>query len=584
MRSGNIEIPGLASLDVSTASALARWTGDGSCPAPGQPLTRSSVSTADVSTAAATPGIAPLLEVPGTVSTEQSVTLQGAGTRRVVSEASGSAADVKLLAGRLQVAVADAPTLTATASGEPGGAEVVWDAPVVRVTLGDQVQELPADGSPVDFTTPENPLLNVELSIGQLTDVRKSADGTRASGHASVLHAKVELGGAGLGVTVLETGLFPLSASATAPAGGVRCGAGSQDADGDGLTDDEETSGDANEEYGGKPTDPQKADSDGDGLTDGEEVSGSENEEFDATPTDPNRADTDGDRLSDGAETSGSENGGFGNAPTDPTAPDTDGGSVDDGDEVDAGTNPNNPADDVLGGGDGGGDGDGDGGGDGGDGPTVDDPDADGLPTDQETEEGTNPVIADTDGDGLTDGEEVEKHETEPTDPDTDRDRLTDGEEVDDTATDPLDRDTDRDGLRDGREVLDVTTDPNDKDTDNDRLGDGREVKRVKTDPKDRDTDGDRLGDGREVRGPAPNRYPDCETNPKRKDSDRDMLNDRRELKRTDTDPCDKDSDDGGISDGREVKAGSDPNDPHSTPKNPRGHHTLASRLLGPTG
>jgi hypothetical protein len=107
----------------------------------------------------------------------------------------------------------------------------------------------------------------------------------------------------------------------------------------------------------------------------------------------------------------------------------------------------------------------------------------------------------------------------------------------------------------------------------------------VKTDPTKSDTDKDGIRDGNEVAGPAPKRYPTCETNPRKADSDNDGLKDGRELRRTDTDPCDRDSDDGGVSDGKEVQAGSDPNDPHSTPKNPDGRNRgIATRLFGPTG
>jgi hypothetical protein len=72
---------------------------------------------------------------------------------------------------------------------------------------------------------------------------------------------------------------------------------GSSDADGDGLTFDEETAA---------GTDPNDPDSDGDGLTDGEEVN-----EY---QTDPTEADGDGDGFEDGQELE---------AGTDPNDPDS---------------------------------------------------------------------------------------------------------------------------------------------------------------------------------------------------------------------------------------------------------------------
>jgi len=79
-------------------------------------------------------------------------------------------------------------------------------------------------------------------------------------------------------------------------------------------------------------TDPLKADTDGDGLKDGEEVT--------KYKTDPLKTDTDGDGLKDGEEVNTYK--------TDPLKVDTDGGSVGDGVEVKRGTNPLDPADDVV--------------------------------------------------------------------------------------------------------------------------------------------------------------------------------------------------------------------------------------------
>jgi hypothetical protein len=86
------------------------------------------------------------------------------------------------------------------------------------------------------------------------------------------------------------------------------------DADGDGLSDDEEAA---------RGTDPDDPDTDDDGLTDGQEVAAGGN---------PLRADTDGDGLGDGEETV--------TFLTDPLAADTDGDGFEDGAEVVLGTNP----------------------------------------------------------------------------------------------------------------------------------------------------------------------------------------------------------------------------------------------------
>ena len=119
------------------------------------------------------------------------------------------------------------------------------------------------------------------------------------------------------------------------------------DTDGDGLKD-----GDEVKKY---KTDPLKADTDVDGLSDGDEVLKyhtdplnpdtdgdglNDGDEVMKYKTDPLLKDTDGDGLTDGEEVLKYK--------TNPLNRDTDGGTVDDGTEVKRGTDPLNPADDVV--------------------------------------------------------------------------------------------------------------------------------------------------------------------------------------------------------------------------------------------
>ncbi|RDJ39194.1 MAG: HYR domain-containing protein [Crenarchaeota archaeon] len=118
------------------------------------------------------------------------------------------------------------------------------------------------------------------------------------------------------------------------------------DTDGDGLTDEEEIAA---------GTDPTNPDSDGDGLNDGDEVNThntnplspdtdgdglSDGDEINIHATDPLNTDTDNDGLTDNEE--------INTHSTDPLNPDTDSGGVNDGDEITNGTDPLNPADDVV--------------------------------------------------------------------------------------------------------------------------------------------------------------------------------------------------------------------------------------------
>jgi hypothetical protein len=59
-----------------------------------------------------------------------------------------------------------------------------------------------------------------------------------------------------------------------------------------------------------------------------------------------------------------------------------------------------------------------------------DDPDNDGLTTDQEIALGTNPLVSDTDGDELSDGDEANIYHTKPTVGDSDGDGISDGGEI----------------------------------------------------------------------------------------------------------------------------------------------------------
>ncbi|MFH1357609.1 MAG: S8 family serine peptidase, partial [bacterium] len=198
-------------------------------------------------------------------------------------------------------------------------------------------------------------------------------------------------------------------------------------------------------------------DADGDGLTDDEEI---------ALGTDPNNPDTDGDGLNDGDEIN------FYN--TDPLNSDTDGDGINDNIELDNSLDPNDPTDANS-------DNDGDGltnaqeilthNTD----PNNSDTDNDGLSDGYEVlTYGTDPLNSDTDGDLLNDNIEQNLN-TDPNDSDTDNDGLNDGEEVYTYATDPNNADSDSDGLGDGAEVG-LGTDPNDNDSDDDGLNDGEEV------------------------------------------------------------------------------------------------------------
>ncbi len=296
------------------------------------------------------------------------------------------------------------------------------------------------------------------------------------------------------------------------------------DSDGDGLTNDEETTGvddpSTPANPNGETTNPNNEDTDGDGIDDGQEAQdGTDpNDSCDSVGGTPVGADDcDNDGLTNDEETTGVDDPSTPANPngetTDPNVADTDGDSISDGQEAQDGTDPNDSCDSV-----------------GGIPVGASDCDNDGLTNDEETTVGTDPNNPDTDGDGLTDGEEVNNVDDpntgespdgtsdplNPCDPDsldaacndTDRDDLTNDEEAT-LGTDPNNPDTDGDGINDGQEVLDNTNPLDDcdsvggtslgtSDCDEDGLTNDEEAT-AGTDPDKADTDGDGINDGQEV-------------------------------------------------------------------------------------
>lgn len=124
------------------------------------------------------------------------------------------------------------------------------------------------------------------------------------------------------------------------------------------------------------------------------------------------------------------------------------------------------------------------------------------------------------------------------------------------TGTDPDSADSDNDGLDDWTELYETGTDPWKADTDGDGLSDGDEFA-LGTDPHSSDTDHDGLPDAWEVANGLDPTSDDGDEGASG-DPDDDGLTNAQELQQG-TDPLNPDMDDDGVWDGAEILAGTDP-------------------------
>ena len=191
-------------------------------------------------------------------------------------------------------------------------------------------------------------------------------------------------------------------------------------------------------------TNPNNEDSDADGISDENEVTGNFPECLWEHPTTGIICDFNGDGLQNV------------NDATDPNEADSDGGLVGDGVEIYVdNSNPLDESDDDT---------------------TDIDQDGDGLTDGQEFVLGTDNTEWDTDGDGLSDGDEINNLTSDPLNTDSDDDGLNDGDEVNIHGTNLTLKDTDGDGLEEGDEVNSNETDPTKHDSDGDGLKESDEI------------------------------------------------------------------------------------------------------------
>ena len=212
-------VPGVFDSGALTTRVEAHYTGDDACVAGGL-LADSRISTTGVTVGGA--GATNVART-GDARTQGVVELvpEPAGSplhRAVRSTASGTTSGTSFLNGAVAVQVAGTPTLEATATGDPGGASVTYTPGNVTVTAGGNTTTVNV-GATQTFTVPGG---EVQITANPATQT-EAANGRTATGSVTVVTAQVRVGTAANPVSNSTVDLLPLSATATAPAGGIDC-------------------------------------------------------------------------------------------------------------------------------------------------------------------------------------------------------------------------------------------------------------------------------------------------------------------------------------------------------------------------
>jgi uncharacterized repeat protein (TIGR01451 family) len=206
--------------DAGTASAHARWAGDDRCVAPGTPISKAENTLANLNVLDAT---AELESGQGgavrSTSTVGIVDVPGQATKGLQSQAITQVTGISLGDGALQVNVLAPPVVTATATGQPGGATVTYSEPVLQIV---QDGEVAFELNAADGNTTFDALPLLRLKLGTLENVVQAADGTKAAGTATLLEVEllsiVPLLDPGARITIAGGRV-----EANVPVGGIDC-------------------------------------------------------------------------------------------------------------------------------------------------------------------------------------------------------------------------------------------------------------------------------------------------------------------------------------------------------------------------
>ena len=142
--------------------------------------------------------------------------------RAVLSKAVGTITNNLFLNGSVRVAIAGESTLRASATGEPGGADVSYTPGTVTAnadTLGPSAATTLHPGESVSYTTAVGQAV---ITMNEPT-VTESSNGRTATGSVTVVRVDLIVGSGTSPLAMARVDLLPLRASAVAPDGGIDC-------------------------------------------------------------------------------------------------------------------------------------------------------------------------------------------------------------------------------------------------------------------------------------------------------------------------------------------------------------------------
>jgi len=230
---GLIDLSPVAAIEVASATAHARWAGDGGCIPPGQPISssRSTLVDASVLTGLGDPIGDALISLDndnGGASYSNSsvglVDVAGQSNKGLKSESIVQVDGIVLFKGsenETTLNVVAPPRLTAVATGNAATTDVTYSEPIIQIIQGGEVTDVlsATDLQALNLDLPGGDPIIVRLELGTLEGVTKSATG--ASGSASLLRLRVlDVTGT---ITLADVSIAPMTVAATVPVGGITC-------------------------------------------------------------------------------------------------------------------------------------------------------------------------------------------------------------------------------------------------------------------------------------------------------------------------------------------------------------------------